>query len=204
MADDYFNQGWFGRHPFFYEIGSFFIAPIRKIGVKKLGTKPLNVIDIATGTGAHALLLAKAGHSVTGIDLDAAMLAKAARKVSPRLSLQFQLADATQLPYADNAFDVATISFAIHDVPPEIAVAMLQEALRVIKPGGWIQIVDYFEPINNPGARLLHWIAHWYESPNYFPFVKVGLASYLPACGLQQVTKTNFLGAVQYTALQKA
>ena len=133
MPEKYFNEGWFGKHPTMYEIGSFFIARLRRKAAKMIGEKKkLKIIDIATGTGAHAYELAKLGHEVVGIDLDKKMLAKASRKTSTKLKLSFLFGDGTKLPFKANEFDVATISFAMHDVPAEIGVKFLKEAKRVI------------------------------------------------------------------------
>lgn len=199
MAEDYFNQGWFGRHPAIYEIGSFFISPMRSRAARRLKGENLKIIDVATGTGAHAYELAKLGHDVTGIDLDPNMLLKANRKCSNELKLQFLHGDGTKLPFANESFDAATISFAMHDVPHEIAIALLKEMCRVTRKGGEIYIVDYYEPINNLGARLLYWAAQLYESPNYNPFIDTGLAAYAEEAGLQFRQKENFLGMVQFT-----
>lgn len=203
MGDLYFNLGWFGRHPTVYEFASSFISPLRRKAARKMGNEKLKIIDIATGTGAHAYEMAKLGHNVTGIDLDVKMLAKAKKKLSRDLELSFLHADGTELPFADNEFDAATISFAMHDVPYEIGIKILNEVIRVIKDDGFIFIIDFNVPIDNIGARILFWVAQLYESPNYKPFALKGLDTYIETTGLTQIEKTSFLGAVQFTRLQR-
>ncbi|MCK4783236.1 MAG: class I SAM-dependent methyltransferase [Desulfobacteraceae bacterium] len=201
MPEKYFNEGWFGKHPTMYEIGSFFIALLRRKAAKKMGKKKLKIIDIATGTGAHAYELAKLGHEVVGIDLDKKMLVKARRKTSKKLKLSFLFGDGTKLPFKANEFDVATISFAMHDVPAEIGVKILKEAKRVIKKDGFIFIVDYNQ-LETCGAKILYTVAISYESPNYKPFVKRNFSYYLKETGLKIVKKDAFLGAVQMTKIR--
>jgi len=197
----YFNQGWFGQHPMMYDFAGFFISPIRKKAAKKMGAKNLKIIDIATGTGAHALALAKLKHNVTGIDLDKKMLEKAKKKILPGSMLKFNYADATNTKYSDSEFDAATISFAMHDIPYEIGIDILKEAKRVVKDKGFIFIVDYNQ-VSCIGSKILHFFARLYESPNYEPFVRCDLDQYLKMSGLKIEEKTTFLGAVQFVKLR--
>lgn len=203
MGGDYYNLGWFGQHPTIYEIASKAISPLRRRAARKMGEEKLMIIDIGTGTGAHAYEMAKLGHNVTGIDLDTKMLAKAEKKLSSSLELKFMHADGINLPFADNEFDAATISFALHDVPFEIGVKILNEITRVIKDDGFIFIIDYHVPIDNIGARILFSVAQLYESPNYKPFTKKGLEIYFEATGLMLIEKSSFLGAVQFSRVER-
>ena len=193
MSEKYFNEGWFGKHPTMYEIGSFFIVYLRRKAAKRIGKKKFRIIDIATGTGAHAYELAKLGHEVVGIDIDNKMLVKARKKISKELKLSFLTGDGTKLPFKDKEFDVETIYFAMHDVPAEIGIKILKEAKRVIKENGFIFIVDYNQ-LETFGAKILHTVAVSYESPNYKPFVKRNFNYYLQETGLKLVKKDKFLG----------
>ena len=193
----YYNEGWFGKHPNIYEFASRFMTKIRNKAAQKMGVKKLNILDIATGTGAHAFALAKLKHSVTGIDLDRKMLDKAKKKITSQLQLKFNHGDGTKLNYKDNEYDAATISFAMHDVPYDIGLKIILEAKRVISQNGFIFIVDYND-LSSFGSRTLYLIAQIYETPNYKPFVKMGLSTYLASAGFEITDKSTFLGAVQY------
>lgn len=163
--------------------------------------KKMKILDIATGTGAHAYELAKMGHHVVGIDLDDNMLEKARMKVKDNNKLSFLNADGTRLPFDSNGFDAATISFAMHDVPTEIGIDILKEAKRVVKKDGFILIVDYNNLKGSLGAKFLYPIALLYESPNYKSFVRRNLSFYLKEVNLKIIEKNTFLGAVQFTRL---
>ncbi|MGE5246406.1 MAG: class I SAM-dependent methyltransferase [Betaproteobacteria bacterium] len=66
------------------------------------------VLDVGTGTGRAALLLAREGGEVTGIDASAEMLAVArARAAAEQVAVAFDVGDAHALPFADRAFDAA-------------------------------------------------------------------------------------------------
>jgi SAM-dependent methyltransferase len=89
------------------------------------------LLDLASGPGDLAALAHARGARVTGTDFADAMLALA-RAQHP--DVEFQAADAEDLPFEPNAFDAVTMSFLVgHLARPETAIA---EARRVLVPGG--------------------------------------------------------------------
>jgi len=75
--------------------------------VEVLGNRKLRVLDVETGTGFIALLLAELGHEVIGVDISEGML-RIAREKARKLNIdnvEFRLADAEELPFPDNTFD---------------------------------------------------------------------------------------------------
>lgn len=206
VQEKYYNEGWFGRHPEIYARTDFFMKLIRGKAAQKLGSDHSQLIlDVATGTGSQGFEFVKLGHTVVGIDLDIEMLKKATRKNKGGLKLSFIHGDGTSLCFLSKTFDVAVISFAMHDVPYRIGIEILLEAKRVIKDLGTIYIVDYEEPGNNFIAKILHYVALIYESPNYKPFIRRGLEDYLKPTGLALSKKENIvLGALQLVSFKKA
>ncbi len=105
---------------------------------------PTSLLDIATGTGDLALEFQKvlSECSVTGSDFCAEMLAYAtSRGVQKTLE-----ADALNLPFDDNSYDVVTVAFGLRNMADwERA---LEEMLRVLKPGGHLLILDFSVPAN--------------------------------------------------------
>jgi ubiquinone/menaquinone biosynthesis C-methylase UbiE len=94
-------------------------------------------LDAACGTGRHAVKLAAAGHTTTGIDATAAML-DVARSRAP--SVDFRLGDLTALPVDDESFDFAICALALAHLPdPSAAIA---EIARVVRPGGRVVLTD--------------------------------------------------------------
>ena len=93
-----------------------------------------HVVDVATGTGLVATELVARGCSVTGVDVSAAMCAKARVRVP---SATFVIANAEALPFGDASFDAATCAQSFHwfDQPRALA-----EMMRVVRPGGILAI----------------------------------------------------------------
>jgi SAM-dependent methyltransferase len=92
-----------------------------------------SLLDIGTGPGDFPARLRAVGHrgQLVGIDASPGMIAKAA---SANSGLQFLVADAQSLPFADGAFDIVTARHMLYHVP-DIPRA-LRDAHRVLRPGG--------------------------------------------------------------------
>lgn len=107
------------------------------------------VLDLATGTGDLALMIARL-HSdahVIGSDPSSRMLEVGMQKVArsglaDRVSLE--RGDAQDLPYEDDAFDGCCIAFGIRNVPDRSAA--LAEMARVTRPGGRVAVLELGEP----------------------------------------------------------
>ena len=97
--------------------------------------RSLNILDVGTGTGFFAILLAEKGHRVEGIDLTPAMLEEARWLAKQRnLDITFREMDAQNLDYPNDSFDVVISRNLTWTLPdPESAYA---EWFRVLKPGG--------------------------------------------------------------------
>ena len=116
--------------------------------------KALDILDAGTGTGYFAILLAKAGHRLTGIDLTPAMLAEA--EADARMAgaaVRFACMDAQATDFADESFDAVVTRNLTWTLPdPEKA---YREWFRVLRPGGALLNfdADYAENVRNCNQR---------------------------------------------------
>lgn len=95
--------------------------------------------------GADYLEWLKAGAHATGIDLSSASLDRARRRCElAGYTPDLRVADAEHLPFPDNSFDIVYSYGVMHHSPD--TPRCLQEALRVLKPGGQARIMMYHHP----------------------------------------------------------
>jgi demethylmenaquinone methyltransferase/2-methoxy-6-polyprenyl-1,4-benzoquinol methylase len=121
------------------------------------------VLDLATGTADLAIAIAEAHPSagVVGSDPSANMLAIGRQKVERRgLSARVTLeeGDAMALPYPDQRFDGVSMAFGIRNVPDRPRA--LREALRVLRPGGRLAVLELSEPRRGVLAHLARFHVH--------------------------------------------
>jgi len=123
---------------------------------RMLNLKPGDrVLDVCTGTGDLIQTLLQQVESdgrVDGLDFSENMLAIACRRYAGMPNVVLQQGDALALPYADNTFDGAIISFGLRnvaDIPRALA-----EMHRVIRPGGWLVNLDTTPSPSLPGFRF--------------------------------------------------
>ena len=97
--------------------------------------KTLHILDVGTGTGFFACLLAAEGHNTTGIDLTPNMIEHAKHMAAVlRLDAQFQLMDAEEPDFEPESFDVL-VTRNLTWTLPHIEKAY-REWYRILKPGG--------------------------------------------------------------------
>lgn len=109
------------------------------------------VLEIATGPGLLAKRVAAETEKMIATDYSEGMIREARKGDLPE-NLTFEVADATDLPYGDAAFDVVLIANALHVIPnPEKA---LGEIVRVLRPGGILIAPNFIHKGQDFGSRL--------------------------------------------------
>jgi SAM-dependent methyltransferase len=91
-------------------------------------------LEVGVGTGLISLPLHRAGVPMVGLDLSRPMLAKLVEKAGGAIPFPLVLADATRMPFRDDAFGAAVIRWVLHLVPEWHR--LVEELVRVIGPGG--------------------------------------------------------------------
>lgn len=133
----------------------------RRLREAVLETRPMRVLDVATGTGDFALALAAAGvPEVVGLDVSAGMLAVGRDKArNMGHAVTFVQGDGQTLPYPDGVFDATTVVFGIRNF--EDLDRGLAELRRVTRPGGLVGILELSTPHNPVLRRLHHLYSRW-------------------------------------------
>jgi demethylmenaquinone methyltransferase/2-methoxy-6-polyprenyl-1,4-benzoquinol methylase len=173
-----------------------------------------HALDLCCGTGDISFALAKCGAEVTGLDFSKAMLAVAETRLGNSSAKiqnpKFLHGDAQQLPFADESFDVVTVSYGLRNLASwETG---LREMVRVARPGGRVLVLDLGKPDNRlwralyfsylrlcvPVFGLLFCgnasaYAYILESLKHYPAQR-GVEAAMRAAGLLNVRVENILG----------
>jgi demethylmenaquinone methyltransferase/2-methoxy-6-polyprenyl-1,4-benzoquinol methylase len=114
---------------------------------------PENALDIATGTGDLAIMMAEstAAKQIIGLDLSVGMLEVGKKKILDKNladKIEMVVGDSENIPYPDNHFDAITVSFGIRNF--ETLEKGLAEIYRVLKPNGIFVILETSVPTKSP------------------------------------------------------
>ena len=188
----------------------------RRLVVSSINAKADEVVlDLAAGTGASSLPIAETGAQVVPCDFSLGMLAVGKAR-HPQLA--FTAGDALKLPFEDQVFDVATISFGLRNVS-DMDLALIEIA-RVLKPGGRLVICEFSHPTFAPFRMIyieylmkaLPWIARRTSSnPEAYVYLaesirawpdQEALAARIERAGFAKVAWRNLSGGI--VALHRA
>ena len=152
---------------------------------------PKQILDIATGTGDLAIMMASLNPDrVVGLDISAGMLEVGKQKIAKANladKIEMVVGDSENMPFKDNTFDAITVSFGVRNFAN--LNKGLKEISRVLKPGGKLVILETSVPTKFPYKQGYHFhstvilpiigrlfskdkVAYSYlsESANSFPF----------------------------------
>ena len=104
-----------------------------------------DILDIATGTGDLALLMAEEfpGVNITGLDLSEQMIKEGKEKALKRGladRIDLVLGDSLNLPFADGSFDCVTVAYGVRNF--EDLLRGYTEMYRVLRPGGTLCVLE--------------------------------------------------------------
>jgi ubiquinone/menaquinone biosynthesis C-methylase UbiE len=138
------------------------VRALHERAVERAGIQPGQaVVDVGCGTGnlSFAVLAAQPDARVTGLDPDGAALRRAARKARRRgVPLTLVQGYADRIPAEDASLDHVVSSLALHHVDDDGRVAFARDALRALRPGGRVTVVDFGGPA--PDAEDAHHPTH--------------------------------------------
>ena len=160
------------------------------------------VLDLAAGTGVSTVELARSGAWAAACDFSTGMLHAGSFRPLPMTA-----GDAMALPFADNSFDAATISFGLRNVfDTEVG---LREMARVVRPGGRLVVCEFSTPTNggfrwlydNIALRAIQLVARGSSDPEAYAYLAESIKSWPDQQRLSEIIATSGWGEVTWTNL---
>jgi demethylmenaquinone methyltransferase/2-methoxy-6-polyprenyl-1,4-benzoquinol methylase len=131
-------------------------------------TQPKTILDIATGTGDLAILMAETkAEKIIGLDISAGMLEVGVKKIADKnlsKTIEMVLGDSENMPFDSNYFDAVTVAFGVRNF--ETLEKGLAEILRVLKPEGVFVILETSVPDKTPYKQ-----GYQFYSKNILPLI---------------------------------
>jgi ubiquinone/menaquinone biosynthesis C-methylase UbiE len=168
----------------------------------------VRVLDVACGTGRTLRQLRGMlpDASLYGVDLSPAYLRKANQLLAdlPGTLPQLVHANAEHLPFLDEHFHGIVSVFLFHELPPEVRQRVIEEAFRVLQPGGVFVICDSIQLSDSPElAPAMRNFATMFHEPYYRHYTTDDLAERLVKAGFVSVqSEVHFMS--KYWIARKA
>ena len=131
------------------------------------------------------------------VDILPVQLNNLTRKLPPDERIALMHADASSLACADASYDQVLLFFLLHEMPEGVRRATLSEAMRVLKPGGKLVIVDYHRPAQLHPLRPLMRQVFLYLEPYALDLWDHEIEHFMPTCvAPAAVEKQTFFGGL--------
>ena len=179
------------------------VARLRGLGLEALSyrLKPnAEILDLCCGSGEAAAPWIDAGYVVTGLDISPRALDLATQR-HPLMQQVEGLAE--EPPLKDQSFDAIQLSVALHEFPRAEREQVLTSALRLLKTGGWLVVVDLHpaDPLMRLPQQLF---CALFETETATAMLEDDLPAQLSALGFLQVEQELMAGrALQRITAQR-
>lgn len=160
---------------------------VRKALIERIRCQPRRILDLGCGTGSTTLMLKRVfpEAEVIGLDLSPYMLLAAIDKASrAHLEIAFRHGNAEQTGLPEASVDLVTASLLFHETPPEVAIAILREAFRLLQPGGEVLVLDG----NQSLLRHTDWLTQIFEEPYITAYAHNSIDAWMGAAGFSEVS----------------
>lgn len=201
-----FLSSWFA---YVYDLWVWFavLGRTRQLREKLVSFVPKHAkvaVDFATGSGEVALALKRSFPKlkVFGCDLSAGLLSVASRKSARRhLDVSFSVEDVANTSYPGRFADFVVVSFALHEIPRKVRVAVMREAFRILRKNGVFAVKEYHAP-SNPFFWFLLLVQFFLvERVDAYSILREDLQGELRSVGFRRIVKqTYYGGSVQVVA----
>ncbi|MGC4120730.1 MAG: methyltransferase domain-containing protein [Myxococcales bacterium] len=163
------------------------VPPVVELA-RALPDAPLQVLDVACGTGRLLRMLGEAipGARLTGVDLSPYYVSYARAALPRALDVSLVCENAEALPFPDGRFDATTCLYLFHELPPKVRTRVMAELARVTRPGGRVVVGDSLQAMDAPALRaVLEAFPVRYHEPFYAGYLREDLGTRAEEAGLR-------------------
>lgn len=157
----------------------------------------LKILELACGNGSATLSLAKTlpKAKILSLDLSAPYLGYAKDRLRDHPRVSFVQGDAAKTDFKNETFDAVVSVFLFHELPAEQRERVLAESMRVVKPGGYVGMVDSIQTDDVPEFNFgLDNFPKEFHEPFYKNYANHPIEDVFHRVGLREIkSKTGFV-----------
>jgi ubiquinone/menaquinone biosynthesis C-methylase UbiE len=167
-----------------------FIKPLKQAGWAS--DRAMKVLEIGTGTGSCTRMFIESfpHASVTCLDLSHPYLKKAQARLQSYPKINFVQGDGAHVPFEAESFEGTFSAFLFHELPSAERKKVLAESLRILRPGGFLAIVDSLQKNDSPELNFgLEQFPKDFHEPFYKNYTEEALEPLLAELGFQNISQ---------------
>ena len=158
---------------------------------------PQKCLQVACVYGDFTQTLARSlppGAELHVVDVAQIQLENLKQKLGPTTTVTTHLQDSSALQFADESFDHVVLFFLLHEMPAAVRKRTVEEAVRVLQPGGKCVFVDYHKPSALSPFRYVMWPVLHFLEPFALDLWREDIEQLLPT--VSSVEKQTYFGGL--------
>jgi ubiquinone/menaquinone biosynthesis C-methylase UbiE len=171
-----------------------------KVALGNTDGRGLRFLELGSGTGIATRFVAMAfpGAKITALDLSYPYMKHAQKQLRNFDRIDFVQGDAAALEFQDHGFDAIYSSFLFHELPLPVREAVLEESMRVLRPGGFFGFVDSLQHGDDDQLDwALDFFPRQFHEPYYTHYLANPMQDLLRKAGFETIeSDTGYLSKV--------
>jgi ubiquinone/menaquinone biosynthesis C-methylase UbiE len=154
----------------------------------------MHLLELGAGCGTATRSVAKAfpAAKITCVDISYPYIKHARRELGDHHRIDFVQGDAAALDFRQDRFDAVYSVFLHHELPPDVRVRVLEESLRVVKPRGFVGLVDSIQKGDDEDLDwALDFFPREFHEPYYASYAANSMETLMEEAGVESLESTT-------------